>query len=357
MKKVFVKDIKEKDRIEEVFLVTKKETGVSRGGKPYLTLRLMDRTGEVEGRVWDNADTITKDFERGDFTLIKGYAIPYQGGIQLNISGVGRVSREMVSIGDFLPASSRDPEEMIVELEEIIEGMTNPYLKGLLKVFTQDREIRRLLKVAPAAKNVHHSYLGGLLEHTLTLCRVVLDVVKNYPGIDRDLLLSGAILHDIGKIYELSYEKVFDYTDEGRLIGHITIGVEMVDKKLAHMPEFPETLAMLLKHMILSHHGYLEFGSPKRPKTLEAIMLYYLDDMDSKLQSIQALIEKEKDIESSWTTYQKIYDRYIYKGPFSGQGRQGLMTGSEETVKAKTPEETYPGGEMNLFGERFEDKK
>lgn len=354
MKKVFVKDIKEKDRIEEVFLVTKKEMGISKGGKPYLNIKLMDRTGEVEGRVWDNVDTITKNFEGGDFALVKGYAISYQGGIQLNISGVERAPEEGVSIGDFLPSSSRDPEEMVVELEGIIDGMTNPHLKRLLRAFASDKEIRRLFKLAPAAKNVHHSYLGGLLEHTLTLCRVVLDVAKHYPGIDKDLLLSGAILHDIGKVYELSYERAFAYTDEGRLIGHITIGVEMVDKKLACMPEFPENLAMLLKHIILSHHGYLEFGSPKRPKTLEAMMLYYLDDMDSKIQSIQALIEKEKGIGSTWTSYHKLYDRYIYKGPSTGQGR---ITERGETIEAKTPEETYQGKGMDLFGERLEDKR
>ncbi|MBI5286554.1 MAG: HD domain-containing protein [Deltaproteobacteria bacterium] len=332
MKKVFVKDIKEKDRIEELFLVTKKEAGVSRSGKSYLNVRLMDKTGELEGRVWEEAEAISGRFERGDVTLVKGYAIAYQGGIQINISEVEKVDATSVSIGDLLPSSARDPEEMMKELEGIIDGITNPHLKGLLKSFTEDEEIIRLLNLAPAAKSIHHSYLGGLLEHTLQLCRVILDVVKHYPGVDRDLLLSGAILHDIGKIYELSYERAFDYTDEGRLLGHITIGVEMVDKKLARMPSFPENLAMLLKHMILSHHGYLEFGSPKRPKTLEAMMFYYLDDMDAKLHSFQTLIEKERDTESRWTSYQKLYDRYIYKG---GQG--------------KSVKEEYQWKEMELF--------
>ncbi len=324
MKKIFIKEIKEKDRVEDIFLVAKKESGMSKTGKPYLTIKFMDRTGEMEGRVWDNAEGLSKNFERNDFVKIKGFAIAYRGGIQLNISDISHVDEAMVAIREFLPASGRGSDEMMAELKGIVAGMKNNPVKKLLFSFLEDAEIRGLLKLAPAAKSMHHPYIGGLLEHILSLCRLVDHVTQHYRNINKDLLLAGAILHDIGKIYELKFERAFDYSDEGRLIGHITIGIGMIDKKIENIPDFPNETAMLLKHMILSHHGYLEFGSPKRPKTVEAVILNYLDDMDSKVQSIQALIEKEKEVDSNWTSYHRLYERYIYKGA------------------ADLPEEKYP---------------
>ena len=314
MKKVFLKDIKEKDRLDNIFLVAKKEMGLSRSGKPYLNIKLMDKTGDIEARVWDDAEAVSKNFEKNDFVRIKGSAVAYQGGLQINISEIAKTDRDDVSVTDFLPASSRDPDEMMAELEGIVADIKNVYIGRLLTLFLKDAEIKRLLKIAPAAKSMHHPYLGGLLEHILSLCRLVDAVAKHYRNINRDLLIAGAILHDIGKIHELMFERAFDYSDEGRLLGHITIGVNMIDRKLEKLPDFPKEMAMLLKHMLLSHHGYLEFGSPKRPKTVEATILYYLDDMDSKVQAMQALIEKEKDIDSNWTSFHKLYERYIYKG-------------------------------------------
>ncbi|MBI5894124.1 MAG: HD domain-containing protein [Deltaproteobacteria bacterium] len=315
IKKTFVKDIKEKDKIEDIFLVSKKEQGMSKIGKPYLNVKLLDKTGEIEARVWDDVENISKIFEKNDFVFVKAYAVAYQGGLQINISQIEKKTPETIDIKLFLPASKNDPDTIFKELEKIISTVKDNHLKKLLQIFTSDPEIARLLKLAPAAKSMHHTYIGGLLEHTVSLARLVIDISRHYhPNVHQDLLLAGAILHDMGKIYELSYERAFDYTDEGRLLGHITIGVEMLDKKIAEMPDFPKETAMLLKHMILSHHGYLEFGSPKRPKTIEAIILYYLDDMDSKVQSMGALIEKEKDADSKWTSFHKLYERYIYKG-------------------------------------------
>ncbi|HAG51125.1 MAG TPA: HD family phosphohydrolase [Deltaproteobacteria bacterium] len=319
MKKTFIKDIKEKDKVEDIFLATRKETGMSKSGKAYLNIKLMDKTGELEARIWDEADELSKNFERNDFVKIRGYAVVYQGGVQLNISDIAKIGNDAIAITDFLPTSSREPDEMMEKLESIIAGIKNNHIRKLLTAFLEDREIKNLLKLAPAAKSMHHPYLGGLLEHVLSLCKLIHNVTEHYQNIDKDLLLAGAILHDIGKLYELKFERAFDYSDEGRLLGHITIGISMIDKKLEAIPEFPEETAILLKHMLLSHHGYLEFGSPKRPKTVEAVILYYLDDMDSKIQSMQALIEKEKEVDSKWTSYHKLYDRYIYKGRYQGE--------------------------------------
>lgn len=314
MKQTFLKDIKEKDKVEDVFLATKKEMGMGKSGRSYLNIKLMDKTGEVEARVWDNTDDISKVFEKGDFVKIKGFVVTYQAGLQLNITDVMKVSEDTINIRDFLPVSSREPDEMMIELEGIVNNISDKFIKKLLTSFLEDVEIKHLFKLAPAAKSMHHTYIGGLLEHVLSICRLIDGVIKNYQNINKDLLFAGAILHDIGKIYELKFERTFDYSDEGRLLGHIAIGAGMIEKKLAEVSDFPNELAMLLKHMILSHHGYLEFGSPKRPKTIEAIILYYMDDLDSKIQSMQTLIEKEKETPSNWTSYHKLYERYIYKG-------------------------------------------
>src|SRR3989338_9050252 len=344
MKKIFIKDIKEKDRIEDIFLVTKKEMGMSKTGKPYLNMRLMDKTGEMEARVWDDAEDLSRKFERNNFVKVKCNALAYQGGLQLNISDVTKIDEDKAAIRDFLPASNRNPDDMMAELESIIAGIKSNPLKKLLSSFLDDAEIKNLLKLAPAAKSMHHPYLGGPLEHILSLCRLIKGVTEHYQNIDKDLLLAGAILHDIGKIYELRFERAFDYSDEGRLLGHITIGIGMIDKKLENIPGFPKETAMLLKHMLLSHHGHLEFGSPKRPKTVEAVILYYLDDMDSKVQSMQALIEKEREISSTWTSYHKLYERYIYKGKYLPPQ---ALSGEEEGENSTKTEDL--DAELELF--------
>ncbi len=313
-KKVFIKDVKEKDRVEGVFLVSKKESALSKNGKPYLVLNIMDRTGSLEGRVWENAEELSRLFSKNDFVFVTGWAVSYRGGIQINISTIEKYPETDIALHDFLPSSPRDIEEMMDELKGIVAGMENQYLKRLLNLFIEDKEISNLWRQAPAAKGMHHAYLGGLLEHTVSISKLAMSVVKHYDGIDADILLTGTILHDIGKIYELSYSRAFDYSDQGRLLGHISIGAGMVDDKIKKIPGFPEGLKAVVKHMILSHHGHLEFGSPTTPKTVEAIMLYFLDDMDSKVQSVQNLIRNEEANGSNWTSYHRLYERHIYKG-------------------------------------------
>lgn len=313
MKKIFIEEIKENDKIESVFLVKEKNLAMSRNGKPYLNLKLGDKTGEVDARVWENAKHFSSLFERNDFITVQSRAARYKNDVQLVLFSLEKCSKDEIFVDDFLPRTDRNIERMFGELVEICKQIKNIYLRELLDLFFEDEEFTRLFKIAPAAKGLHHVYIGGLLEHSLSISKLVLEVVKNYEGINADLLLAGGILHDIGKVHELSHEGSFDYTDEGRLLGHITIGVEMIEDKIVEVPNFPGRLAMLLKHLILSHHGHYEFGSPKRPKTVEAIILYYLDDMDSKIAGFQQFIEKEKNTGSKWTAYHRLFERYIYK--------------------------------------------
>ncbi|MBU5638191.1 HD domain-containing protein [Geomonas sp. Red69] len=320
MKKT-VAEIKDRDIVEAVFLVKEKIVAMAKNGKPYLTLKLMDKTGEVDAKIWDNADQVGSLFDRNDFLAVKGKASVYLGKMQLIISELKRVPEETVQLADFLPETDSDIKAMVAELHALVGSLTDPDLARLLRSFFEDPELMAQYRTAPAAKGMHHVYLGGLLEHSLAVAKLVDAMVPLYQGLNRDLLIAGALLHDIGKVREMTYLRCFDYSDEGKLIGHITIGVEMLQERIALLPGFPVELAMLLKHMILSHHGQYEYGSPKRPKTLEATILNYLDDLDSKINGIRTHIRKEPDNPSRWTSYHRLYDRYFFKEkPLAAQG-------------------------------------
>ena len=314
MKKQFASQIQERDWVESVFLVRDKTIGMAKNGKPYLTLKLMDRSGEVEGRVWERADEVAAQFERDDFLRVAGKASVYLGKMQLIIQEVARLDEGTVDLADFLPVAGRPVAEMVTDLKARVASFTDPHLRALMEAFLADQAFLAAYSRAPAAKAMHHVYLGGLLEHSLAVATLADDICRRYPGLHRDLLVAGALLHDVGKISELRYSRSFDYTDVGKLIGHIVIGVEIVDEKLRSLPGFPPELAILLKHLLLSHHGQYEFGSPKRPKTLEAVILNFIDDLDSKINGVRTHLDKEVDSETSWTQYHRLYDRYFFKG-------------------------------------------
>jgi 3'-5' exoribonuclease len=320
MKSLFIVDIRENQPVDSVFLVTVKKQGVTKGGNGYLTLRLLDRSGEIEGRIWERAEELGKGFDKNDFVRVRGHATLYQGKVQVRVQDVARVDEKELASEDFLPKSKMDPEVMAAELMAILRRMKNPHLLALAEAFFADQVFMDLFKRAPAGKSIHHPYLGGLLEHTLSLLKLILKVVENYRGIDVDLLLTGGFLHDMGKIYEFSFDRAVEYTDRGQLLGHLVMEVEVVSEKIKTIPGFPEELAMLVKHMMVSHHGSLEFGSPKLPQTLEAVILHYLDDLDGKIQSIQSLMEKERG--SRWTSYHRGYGRNFFQGS-SGEEDQG----------------------------------
>lgn len=343
MKGIFVRDIRENSDVKALFLVKEKTLAVGKTGKPYLALTLMDRTGEMDGRVWDDAESFSTRFDADDFVRVEGRAVSYMGKLQLRISEIEKVDENDVVPRDFLPSAERDPEEMFTDLEKVVDSLKDGHIRTLMNAMLGDPRIAQDLKHAPAAKGMHHVYVGGLIEHVLSLCRLIDLVCGHYGGgINRDLLVAGAILHDIGKTRELSYTRSFSYTDEGRLIGHITIGVEMLDEKIRNIEDFPQELAMLLKHMILSHHGEYEYGSPKRPKTLEATILNYLDDLDAKVNSIRCHITRDSENGSNWTSYHRLFDRYIYKENFmpaagdEGADRREDPAGEEELAAGKT---------------------
>ena len=313
MRKMFVSDIKDRSQVDSVFLVREKITAMAKNGKPYLTLKLMDKSGEVEGKVWDNVDVISSHFEKDDFVAVRSKATVYLGKMQLVIAELKRVADDDVTLADFLPEAGRNIAEMADELAALLATITDQPLRLLLAAFFDDPAFMAIYSAAPAAKGMHHVYLGGLLEHSLAVAKLVDRIAPLYEGINRDLLIAGALLHDVGKVREMTYSRSFDYTDEGKLLGHITIGVEMLQEKISSMTGFPQELSMLLKHMILSHHGQYEYGSPKRPKTVEATILNYLDDLDSKINGIRTHIDKENGSSSRWTGYHRLYDRYFYK--------------------------------------------
>ncbi len=313
MKSPCVREIEPGQVATGTFLVQSKDVRQKKTGEPYLSLVLGDRTGELDAKMWDNVAEVMDTFERDDFVRVKGVLQIYNNRPQFTLHKLQRVADAAVDPADFFPASERDPAQMLAELREVVASMKNPHLRALVALFLDDQEIVRRYIKAPAAKFIHHAYLGGLLEHVLSVCRLCRLAASHYPSVDADLLLAGAVLHDIGKIYELSYERSFGYTSEGQLLGHILIGVRMVEEKLTQLPDFPPRLRTLLEHMILSHHGALEFGSPKVPLFPEALLLHYLDDLDSKMECMRALVDKDRQVEGDWTGYSQSLERMVLK--------------------------------------------
>jgi 3'-5' exoribonuclease len=314
IKNIYVTDIDPGTRISDLFLVTEKNMAVSQKGAPYLSLRLQDKTGQVEGRVWDNAKEMSQLFRKGDVIHINARAVKYRSAIQLAITQIEKLADSEIEPAEYSTSSKYDIDTMFVELMEIAETIETPALRNLLHLILDDEDLSYLFKRAPAAKGLHHHYIGGLLEHTLSVTRLLSAAAEHYQNLNRDLMLTGGILHDVGKIYELSFKKLIDYTDKGRLIGHIVLGVELIDSKIPMIEDFPESLALELRHILLSHHGVLEYGSPKRPKTLEAVIINMMDDLDAKVNAFREFIDVSPDDNSNWTPYHRLFERFIYKG-------------------------------------------
>ena len=285
------------------FVVIAKQVKPKKTGEPYLALTLGDRTGQIEAKMWDNVADAIDVFDQDDYIKAKGLINKYKNRFQLTIHKVRRLQDGEVDFADYLPKTTKNLDELWQTLTDFVANFKNPYLKALLQSFMSDGPIAEAYRCAPAAKTLHHAYIGGLLDHVVSLFRSCDLVSRNYPQVDRDLLLTGAFLHDIGKIHELAYTRSFSYTTRGQLLGHMIIEIEMLHAKVAQVPGFPEELKTLLEHLIISHHGQYEFGSPKLPMFPEALMLHYLDDLDSKMESMRAHFEREADLDSPWTSY------------------------------------------------------
>ena len=288
MKEPMVADLasRENQPITGFFAAGSKQARTKKDGSRYLAVSLSDRTGSIEARVWDADDA--GEFEAGEVVKIRGQVCRYNEKLQVNIDKIRRAAPGEYQLGDFVPQSARDIAEMWRELEGWVASFTDPHLKALLEAFMSDPEIAPALRQAPAAKGLHHAWIGGLLEHVLSLMGICDLAVRHYPDVNRDLLLTGVVLHDIGKLRELRWGTSFDYTLEGQLLGHITIGLGMIERKIDAIPGFPPAKRVLVEHLVLSHHGRYEYGSPKLPMIPEAILLHYLDDLDAKMQTVQA---------------------------------------------------------------------
>jgi 3'-5' exoribonuclease len=339
MKEFFLSECVQQENkvITSSFVCISKQVKPKKTGEPYLALTLGDRSGQIEAKMWDNVEEAIDAFEQDDFVKIKGLLNKYKNRFQITIHKLRRLGEVEVDFADYLPKTTKDIGELWQSLAGFIETFKNPYLKALVESFMADPEIAEAYRNAPAAKTLHHAYIGGLLDHVVSLFRSCDLICRNYPQINRDLLLTGAFFHDIGKIHELTYNRSFSYTTKGQLLGHMIIELEMLQAKLQGIPDFPDELKTLVEHMIISHHGQYDFGSPKLPMFPEALMLHYLDDLDSKMESMRANFERDPESEEGWTGYNPSLGRpllntakFLSKGLKAAKGQAAAAEALED---------------------------
>ena len=306
----YIKDYKEGDRVFDIYLCKHKQSAVTKNGKPYDNVILQDKTGTVDAKVWDPNNAGIDDFDTLDYIEVYGDVTSFQGALQVNVKRIRKCREGEYNPADYLPVSKFPIEDMMQELLGYINSIENTYLKKLLQMlFVEDEAFVEAFKKSSAAKTVHHGFVGGLLQHTLAVTRLCDYYCSQYPILKRDLLLSAAICHDIGKTKELSLFPENDYTDDGQFLGHIVIGSEMVGEKIREIPRFPKMLANELKHCILAHHGELEFGSPKKPAIVEAMALNFADNTDAKLQTFTELMESTT--ETGWLGFNRLFESNV----------------------------------------------
>lgn len=310
----YIETLGEGMRVRDVYLCKTKNMAVTRNGKEYANVTLQDKTGQIDAKIWEPYSPGISDFEAMDFVLIDGNVTSFNGARQLNISRLLKASPGQFDPSDYFPVSTKDIGEMQTALDALMKSVKNPYLGKLLASFFGDAAFLKKFSYHSAAKSIHHGFIGGLLEHTLSVTQLCDHAAAHYGFLDRDLLITGAILHDIGKTKELSAFPANDYTDAGQLLGHIIIGTQMVSEHISRIEDFPQKLADELLHLILSHHGELEFGSPKKPALLEALVLSFADNMDAKVETMhEALNAKEPQNADGWMGFNKLLDTNIRK--------------------------------------------
>jgi 3'-5' exoribonuclease len=302
MKNTFVKDLVADQTVTSFFLVHEKEIRSTAAGKTYLRMELGDRSGTVESRMWDQFEAFAKDVHRDDFVKVQGRVELYRNKPQLVLQQFRLAKPEEIELGDFLPHTSHNVEDLFEQLLACIAELKNHWLKQLATSIFSDPQLVARFKRAPAAKVMHHAYLGGLLEHVVGLCGLARQIASHYPELDVDLLLIAALLHDVGKLDELCYERAVNYTSQGQLLGHIVMEFETVSKAMDSIAGFPPNLKTVVQHMLISHHGEYEFGSPKLPMIREALVFHYMDDMDSKLAAVRAALATPSG-EDDWSAY------------------------------------------------------
>lgn len=315
----FVSQLGHNEQVQQVFLASDKQLRPNRNGNLYLQVELSDRSGAISTRLWNASEQDYRAFENGDYVVVDGSTQLFQGNMQLIATSIRKARQDEVDEVDFITLQSADIDRMAARLAEILRSIHTPELRNLAECFLMDQAFMAKFTAAPAGMKNHHAYKGGLLEHVLGLMELILVVAPRYEQLDQDKLLVGALLHDAAKTDELSYDRDIAYTDEGQLLGHMVMAISMIDEKVCEAErlsgeQFPKELVTEIKHMVISHHGEYEFGSPKLPMTLEAIALHHLDNLDAKIASFTQLINDCPNVESNWTQYYANLGRKLYKG-------------------------------------------
>lgn len=310
----FIENLNDGERVAGIYLCKSKALAVTKNGKEYFSLILQDRTGTIDGKIWEPHSMGIDDFEALDYIDINGDVTNFNGTLQISIKRVRKAHEGEYNEGDYLPTTDMDITKLYESLLKCVSMVENPYLHELLeKFFVTDKEFSEKFKKHSAAKSMHHAFIGGLLQHTMAVANLCYYYCKQYPMINRDLLLTAALVHDMGKIWELSEFPVNDYTDEGQLLGHIIIGVEKIGRIADEIEDFPPVLLNELKHCILAHHGELEYGSPKKPALIEALALHFADNTDAKLQAMSEILGKPTSQTGEWTGYQRMFESNVRK--------------------------------------------
>jgi 3'-5' exoribonuclease len=346
MKAAYVSDLTPDTTITSFFLVAEKELRSTREGKSYLRLELSDRSGSIEARAWENVEGLAAAFDRDDIVKVQARVESYKTRVQLSVEKLRRAEPSEVDLADYFPHTAEDIEELYGRLREYVAGIKNTWLNRLVSGVIEDPAIAPRLKRAPAAKVMHHAFVGGLLEHIVSLCDLCRLAAQHYVELDVDLLIAGAILHDIGKLDELCYERAIYYTDEGQLLGHIIMGLEQVTQRMNAIEGFPPGYKTLIKHLLISHHGEYEFGSPKLPMFREALVLHYLDNLDSKMGAARAALRAGGG-EAGWTAFSAALNRRLLR-------LDQFRTGAPEAPASVLPEKDQkPGTEAEVKTKLF----
>lgn len=314
MDRTMVEDLKSGDELKQLFLLRSKALRTARNNSLYMQLEFADRTGVIPGHMWDAKQELFDTFQPDDFVLVRGRVETYQNRLQAIVQSIEPRPESEADIADFIPTTNKDIGAMFDRLIEIAKMVKDPGLRKLLASFLKDDDIAGKLRRCPAAVSYHHAVIGGLLEHTLAVSELALTVADQYPELDRDTFIAGVVLHDIGKIEEFQYERSFAYTDAGELLGHLYIGARMIEERAADIPEMTPEKLKTLTHLILSHHGEYEYQSPKLPMTAEALAVHHLDNLDAKINAFRAAMLRDRDPESRWTEWNKMFERKLFKG-------------------------------------------
>lgn len=314
MPKLFISEIKPNQEIASLFVASEKQLRTARNGTVFLDLKLLDKTGEISGKMWEKAAEAAECIQSGNIVYLRARTELYRDKLQLSISEIMPVPSGAYDPADFLPVCPLDRDTLFERLSKLIAGMADGPLRRLCETILADPEITTRFKLAPAAKSMHHAYIGGLLEHTVSVITLIYRICNHYPDLDRDLLITGGFLHDIGKIEEFVYDTHIDYSDAGRLVGHMVLGTQIVEDKIRRIEGFPVETALLVKHLILSHHGEAQFGAVRLPASKEAFALHLADDLDAKMNAISRIMAKSGNDDSTWTGFETIFGRHFFRG-------------------------------------------